>query len=234
MENSSDLKFELYQAFYYDDLKEIMQVCFNDLKGQNYSTFEEIEIMSSLYPRGQIICTYKGKLIGANLSRIVPFDRYKENHTQLMCSDQNLFIDDAINGDSVYGLDVFVHPEYRYLKVGKTIVEKFIQNVYEDNFKCMMGISRIPDYIQYKNELTCEEYVQKILKGELVDKVLNFHLKCDAQIININPNFNPDDEASDGYGVLLSYPNDNYNPQKEINKGEMIRTILKEELVLIN
>lgn len=231
MENAINLKFELYQACYYNDLKEIMQICFHDIKGQNYSTFDEIELMSSLYPRGQIICTYNGKLIGANLSRIVPFDRYKENHTQFMCSDQNLFLEDAIYGDSVYGLDVFVHPDYRYLKVGKTIVEKFIQNVYEDNFKCMMGISRIPDYIKHKNELTCKEYVQKIQKGELVDKVLNFHLKCDAQIININPDFNPDDEASDGYGVLLSYPNSNYKPQEEINKGEMIRTILTEELV---
>lgn len=225
------IHFGLYQDVYYNELKEIMQHCFHDIQGQNYSTYEEIELMSSLYPKGQLICTLEGKLIGANLSRIVPFDRYKENHTQVMCSDLNLFIDDAIQGDSVYGLDVFVHPDYRYLKIGKTIVEKFIQNVYEDNFKCMMGISRIPDYIHYKNKLTCAEYVQKVVDGELVDKVLNFHLKCNAQIININPNFNMDDIASDGNGVLLSYPNPHYNPNVKINKSEVISIYHGEEIL---
>jgi GNAT superfamily N-acetyltransferase len=213
--NKLEISFELYQIKHYKELKELMRLCFSDI-GDVYASEEELQLLSDLYPRGQIVCLVDDKIVGVNLSRIVPFSKYQKPHNQEMCIDQNVFLSETEQGNSVYGLDVFVHPDYQNLKIGKMIVSKFIQNVFEDNFYCMMGISRVVNYSNYVNEMDCETYVQKVINREIKDPVLGFHLSYGSEFVNVSPNFSDDDHSSAGYGVTIAVYNPNFDATKAI------------------
>lgn len=216
MENPN-LSFELCKPEHYPSLNALMELCFSDLKG-GYAPEEEIETLSRLYPRGQIVCVLDGKVIGANLSRIVPFEAFSKPHTQEDCIDQSRFEFDAAIGDSVYGLDVFVHPDYQNLKVGKQIVELFVKNVFEDNFYCMMGICRVVNYPAHMHEMDCETYALKVKNKELYDPCLSFHVRNGMEYVNVSPGFCEDDISSAGYGVIMASYNPAYDPSKPAKK----------------
>ena len=212
---TTNITLELYNPTHYNDLKSIMQTCFSDI-GDVFASEEELTLLSNLYPRGQIVCLLNGKVIGANLSRVVPFSKYKQPHTQEMCIDLNTYIAETEIGDCVYGLDVFVNPTYQNLKIGKMLVKKFIENVFEDNFYCMIGISRLTNYTNHVNEMDCMTYFEKVKNRELKDPVLGFHLGYGAEFVNISPNFSDDDKSSAGFGVTLAVYNPNYDSKKGI------------------
>ncbi len=219
---SENLVFELYQPHHYQGLKETMQECFAELD-ESFADEEELDMLSALYPRGQIVCLLDGKVIGANIARVVPFEKYCKAHTQAECIDKDLFIPDFLLGDAVYGLDVFVDPQYQNLKIGKQLVEILVKHVFEDNFRCMMGISRTVNFAAHIHEMDCATYAEKVRNREIYDSALSFHIRNGMEFVNVSPNFSEDDVASAGFGIILQSPNPNFDPSKPIFPGRESR-----------
>jgi GNAT superfamily N-acetyltransferase len=224
------LTFRLYQEQDYPALKQLMQLAFADIEGA-YAPEEEMTMLSRLYPRGQVLCFFDDELIGANLARIVPFETYAAPHTQEECIDLERYIPEAIVGDWIYGLDIFVHPQYQNLKIGKQVYELFYRNVCEDNFKGVVGICRAVNYLAHQHEMDLETYVAKVKARELNDNVLSFHLRNGGEFVSISPEFCDHDEASGGYGVFLKFPNPDYRPDQPIFPARL--AILDELLVRV-
>ena len=196
-----------YEPKYYAEFKELMQLCYNDM-GEACSTEAEIQLLSELYPKGQILIFVNGVLGGATTSRIVPYTTYFQAHTQADIEDMNRYRNDAQHGESVYALDIFVHPQYRHsnLSLAKVLVKMIVQQVSNDGFKHYFGISRVPNFSEFANTMDLETYAQKVVNRELKDSVLGFHLSCGAKIVNHFPHYNPADLPSMGCGVLVEYP----------------------------
>jgi len=207
----TDISFTIrnYCSVHYEEVKALMQACFADM-GSIYSTYEELELLSNLYPQGQILFFANDELVAANFSRIVPFDKYKLRHTQVDCANLDLFLDDALNGDSVYGLDVIVKPDYQSSKIGKQIVKEFLDRVFRGNFKYMLGISRIVNYHKYADSMSALEYAEEVKARKINDPVLGFHFSYGCEIIGDSPDFNAMDVASAGEGIIIGVKNPEY------------------------
>jgi hypothetical protein len=208
--NEVNLEFRPYQASDYLPLKKVMQAAFADIEGA-YATEEEMFLLSELYPRGQIVCLLNGQLIGATLSRIVPSERFRQPHTQADCIDLSTYVSDAAVGDSVYGLDVFVLPDFQNLKIARKIVTLLKKHVFEDNFRFFLGNSRVSGYHQYRDLMEVYSYYELVKSRELYDPALSFHLSCGMEFVCVNPEFSPDDTASAGLGIMLQEVNLSYN-----------------------
>jgi ribosomal protein S18 acetylase RimI-like enzyme len=223
---SENLSFELYQPHHYQGLKETMQTCFADLE-ESFADEEELDMLSTLYPRGQIVCLLDGKVIGANIARVVPFAKYSMPHTQAECIDKSLFLPELMWGDAVYGLDVFVDPQYQNLKIGKQIVDLLVKHTFEDNFRCMIGISRTVNYAAHQHEMDCATYAEKVRLREIYDPALSFHIRNGMEFVNVSPNFSDDDVASAGFGIILQIPNPNFDPNKPIfpERAHLLRKV---------
>ncbi len=211
-----------YCSIHYEEVKALMQACFADM-GAIYSTQEELELLSSLYPQGQILFFADDELIAANFSRIVPFQKYKLQHTQFDCANLDCFLDDALNGDSVYGLDVIVKPEYQCGKIGKQIVKEFLDRVFSDNFNYMLGISRIVNYHKYADAMSALDYAEEVKVRRINDPVLGFHFSYGCEIIGDSPYFNPADEASAGEGIIIGVKNPDYIPFQTAKQIALLR-----------
>jgi hypothetical protein len=206
-----NLVFRLYTPQDYEGLKNIMQISYADL-GAPYAPEEELMLLSTLYPRGQIVCLLDGVIVGATISRVVPSEIYNLPHNQATCINIDLYENDTVIGDSVYGLDVFVNPEYQNLRIAKQIIAILMQHIFEDNFKTYMGTSRLVSYPQYMHELSIQEYAAKVKNREIYDFSLSFHMNNKAEFVCENPNFSEDDVKSAGHGVIIAVKNPNFNP----------------------
>lgn len=212
---SPNLSFRLYEPQDYESVKRIMIECYADLGGA-YATEEELNLLTHLYQRGQIVCLLDDKIIGGMTSRIVPYDVYSQPHKIATATNLDLFEQEAMIGDAVYGLDVFVLPEYQNLRVAKIIVELFSQNVFEDNFRFYIGSSRLVNYAQYVHDMSILEYTQKVRNREIYDMILTFHLKNNVIVLNENPDCYEEDVKSAGHGVILGLPNPAFDPERAI------------------
>ena len=212
------LSFRRYAPHDYPALKHLMQLAFSDIEGA-YAPEEEMLMLHKLYAPAQVLCFFDEELIGANIGRIVPFETYAAPHTQAECIDLARYVPEAAVGDWIYGLDIFVHPQYQNLKIGKQIFEIFLHNVYADNFRGVVGISRAVNYLEHAHEMDLETYTAKVKARELNDSVLSFHLRNGAEFVSVSPNFSEDDAASNGYGVFLKFDNPYFRADQPIYPG---------------
>ncbi len=212
MENlANKITYRPYALSDYAQVKSVMQAAYADLEDA-YAPEEEMCLLHALYPQGQIVALLEDKIIGINISRVLPYQIYTQAHTQEEIIDMSRYINDTIEGDCSYGIDVVVVPQYHNLKIGQQLISIFIATTFKDNLKAMIGISRISNYHLYQYEFSVEEYVQKVCNKELYDAALSFHLRNGMKYIALSPNYSPKDKNSLGYGVVLTCVNPNYNP----------------------
>ncbi|WP_269410004.1 GNAT family N-acetyltransferase [Lentibacillus daqui] len=173
---------------------------------------EQIESQLEIFPEGQYCVEYNGKIVGSCSSLIVNYTDYGNNHSFEEISDHNFIRNHNPEGQNLYGIDVSVHPDYRQLKIGRRLYS-IRRNICRDfNLKSIMFGGRIPSYNKYADKMGVHEYVEKVSKGIIYDPVLTFQLRNGFNIKQIMENYIPEDKESLGYGVLMEWINEQYNP----------------------
>ncbi|MFM2267860.1 MAG: hypothetical protein RL757_1301 [Bacteroidota bacterium] len=225
--NQENLTFRPYESNDYPALKTMMQAAFGDM-GSPYYSESEIGLMSKLYPKGQILAFWGDQLVGATTSRIVPYQKYAQPHTATDCGNVNLFIEEAAIGDSLNGMDVFINPNFKTVNLGTQLVKKLLEIIEQDNLRALLGVSRLVRYHKVASEMDCETYVKKVCDGELIDPVLNFHLRYGSTVLCVAPNFFPEDTKSGGHAAIITWASPCFDAGKAICPS---RTNMSEKLL---
>jgi predicted amidohydrolase/GNAT superfamily N-acetyltransferase len=213
------LTLRVIEASDYPDLAELMNLVFHDVGG----AWPRMTIMDLIhqYPDGQICIEDDGKIIAAALTIKVDYNRYSLPHVQTDIVNANNVIQHNPNGDALYGLDVFVHPEYRGLRLGRRLYQARKDLCNSDNLKAILTGGRIPNYHQHSHELNVDEYIAKVKRKELHDPILSFQISNDFDLKRIMRRYLPEDDSSHGYATLLEWDNIFYEPDNEsIHGGE--------------
>lgn len=194
----------------FDDIDEIIalqEVCF---PGMEPWEPEHLESHLNLFPRGQMVVEYEGKIIGSSSSLIINFDEYDDKHTWNDITDSGYITNHNDNGHNLYGIEVMVHPDYRGMRVGQRLYEARREIAYELNLKSIIIGGRIPNYNEYQHELTPREYVNDVMKRKIKDPVLTFQFMNGFTLMRINPNYLKDDVKSSKYATLMEWNNPDF------------------------
>lgn len=190
----------------YQDIAEIMdRVYAGDLEG----AWSEAQFQSQIkrFPEGQLCIEDNGKVVAAAISLIVKYSRWGQNHRYWdIVGDGFLTTHDA-KGDVLYGVDVFVHPDYRDLRLGRRLYDARKELCEQLNLRGIVVGGRIPGYHNHREQLTPQQYVARVRARELVDPILTFQLANDFQVRRIVRGYLPDDKKSAGYATLLEWVN---------------------------
>ena len=172
-----------------------------------------IRKLVSLFPEGQVIISINGQIAGCALSIIIDYKKFEEIHTYREITGDFTFNTHENKGDMLYGVDIFVAPEFRGLRLGRRLYEYRKQLCERLNLKGILFGGRIPNYHTYSEEMTPKEYIEKVRSKEIHDPVLNFQLSNDFHPVKILKGYLSGDEASLEYAVLLKWHNIYYtNP----------------------
>ena len=97
----------------YEQLVKLQELCF---PGMHTWTKEQIESQLEIFPEGQICIELNKKIVASSSSLIIDFDLYNEADDWKKLSDSGYITNHDPDGETLYGIEIMVHPNYRGYK----------------------------------------------------------------------------------------------------------------------
>lgn len=208
------IEVRLLTAEDYKDLKESMVSAYADMQG-SYWREGTIQRLIELFPEGQIAVTVNGKVVGCALSIIVDYEKYGDDHTYEQITGYYTFSTHNPKGDTLYGIEVFVNPDYRGKRLARRLYDVRKVLCERLNLEGIVAGGRIPNYEKYAEQLTPREYIEKVRDKEIYDPTLTFQFSNDFIVKKILRNYLPMDQASKGFATLLQWYNIYYEKDQD-------------------
>jgi ribosomal protein S18 acetylase RimI-like enzyme len=104
----------------YSELRKAMEEAYADIGG-DYWPHSAIEKLLDVFPEGQLCVKVNGKVVASALSLIVDYDEFGDRHTFRDITGNHSFKTHDADGDVLYGIEVFVHPEYRGMRLARRL-----------------------------------------------------------------------------------------------------------------
>ena len=159
------------------------------------------------FPEGQVVLKINGQLAGCALSIRVMETTANKPHTYEEITGGYTFYTHQGHGDMLYGIDVFIQPEFRGLRLGRRLYDYRKELCEKLNLKGIVFGGRIPRYHHQAGQMTPKEYIEAVKRKELHDPVLSFQISNDFQPVRALKNYLSQDADSQGMAVLLRWSN---------------------------
>lgn len=190
----------------YDDLKESMEQAYDTMGGQIWSK-QSIAKLLSIFPDGQLCISVDDKVVACSLSIIVDYSQFGDKHTYQLITGNYTFSTHNPNGDTLYGIEIFVSPDYRGLRLGRRLYEARKELCENQNLKSIIAGGRIPGYHPHADTLTPRQYIDKVKAKELYDPTLTFQISNDFHVRKVLKNYLPGDHESHEFATLIEWNN---------------------------
>lgn len=165
----------------YAELIDAMKLSYNNWQGGFWST-DAINKLIQIFPEGQFMLVADDKIVGCALSIIVNYDEYGDIHTYKEITGNYSFSTHTSNGDVLYGIEVFIHPDYRGLRLGRRLYDARKELCEKLNLRAIVFGGRIPNYHKHSQNISPKDYIQKVKYKEIFDPVLSFQLSNDFHV----------------------------------------------------
>jgi predicted amidohydrolase/ribosomal protein S18 acetylase RimI-like enzyme len=215
------------QYLQFEDYLEIKDVMISAYTSMPDAYWQESHIKSLLqkFPEGQVVIKVNGQIAGCSLSIIVDYDKFEDTHTYREITGNYTFKTHSNAGDVLYGIDIFIKPEYRGLRLGRRLYDYRKELCEKKNLKGIAFGGRIPNYHKYSEQYSPKEYIEKVRKKEIHDPVLNFQMSNDFHPARILNGYLEGDKDSGEFAVLLEWDNIYYEKpvKKAATKKKLVR-----------
>ncbi len=165
------------------------------------------------FPEGQFVATWRNRIVGYCASLIVQMDDDSPWYSYGEITGNGTFSTHDPTGETLYGADIAVHPDFRRQGVSTKLYEARKRLLKRYNLRRMVAGGRIPGYKQHAGKLTAEEYVEKVVKGELSDPALNAHLKAGYTVRGVHMSYVRDAQSLN-YATFLELENPEYRAER--------------------
>ncbi|TVZ16429.1 bifunctional GNAT family N-acetyltransferase/carbon-nitrogen hydrolase family protein [Maribacter sp. MAR_2009_72] len=212
----------------YQELKTAMISAYTNMPG-SYWKEEHIKSLIDKFPEGQVVIKINGQLAGVALSIVVDYDAFDDNHTYEQITGKYTFDTHDNEGDVLYGIEVFIKPSFRGLRLGRRLYDYRKELCEKLNLKSIVFGGRMPNYHEYASELSPKEYIDKVRRKEIQDPVLNFQISNDFHPAKVMKGYLDGDKASQDFAILMEWDNIYY--QKPSKKAATKKTVIRLGLI---
>jgi predicted amidohydrolase/ribosomal protein S18 acetylase RimI-like enzyme len=206
----------------FDALVAMQALCFPDMPTWSR---EQIESQLRVFPEGQLAIEYEGVLVASASSLIVDFEDYSDWHNWKEIADNGFIRNHDPRGDTLYGIEIMVHPEYRGLKLARRLYQGRRGLARRFNLARSIVGGRIPNYHAHAATLSAREYAEQVVEGRIYDPVLTTQSANGFVLKQLIPNYFPSDVASCGYATFLEWTNLDYfsDPRRRYQRVHNVR-----------
>ncbi len=228
MKKIENIQLEFLKQADYEELKEAMIEAYENMPNA-YWKEHHITALTNLFPAGQVAIRVNGEFAGCALSIVVDYSKFDSKHSYREITGDFRFTTHDPEGDYLYGIDIFIRPKFRGLRLGRRLYDYRKELCERENLKGIIFGGRIPNYHKYAKELSPKEYIQKVRVKEIHDPVLDFQLSNDFHPAKVITGYLEGDKESNEYAVLLEWNNIYY--EKPHKKAAVTKKIIRLGLI---
>lgn len=212
----------------YLEIKDVMQSAYASMP-EAYWKESHITTLLKKFPEGQVVIKVNGQIAGCALSLIVEYDTFDDSHTYREITADYSFDTHSDDGDVLYGIDVFIKPEFRGLRLGRRLYDYRKELCEKKNLRGIAFGGRIPNYHKYSDRLSPKAYIEKVRHKEINDPILNFQMSNDFHPTRVLKGYLEGDKFSQEFAVLLEWDNIGY--QKPLKKAAIKKKVVRLGLI---
>lgn len=185
---------------------------------------EQLESHLRIFPQGQIVACLGKRIVGAASSLIVKWDSYGATHSYKEVTADGYFTTHDPSARTLYGAEVFAHPQSRRLGVGRALYKARRRICRALNLRRIMSCGRMPNYHRVAARMSPEEYAARIIWGDLEDPVLLFQMSEGFHWCGVVRDYLPSDKESCGHANIIVWLNDRYRKDQPtvVPKGPIL------------
>jgi len=212
----------------YGDLKQAMIEAYPNIP-EPFWKEKQLKALVENFPEGQIVIMIDNEFAGCALSIRVDSNRFDNKHTYKEVTGNYTFNTHTPEGDILYGIDIFIRPKFRGLRLGRRLYDYRKELCERLNLKGILFGGRIPNYHKYSAEITPKEYIDRVRRKEIHDPVLDFQMSNDFHPTRILRGYLEGDKESKEYAVLLEWDNIYY--EKPSRKAAVKKKVIRLGLI---
>lgn len=194
-------------------LEAVQRACFPDLSEDEIATETHFRSHQTHFPEGQlaVLAVDTGELVASSsdLRMNVDFTHYA--HPYLQETGNNLFTTHDPRGEWLYGADIGVHPNCRGQGLATLLYGARHDLIRRLNLRGHVAGAMPKGYGRVAADLSIEQYVMAVIRGELADPVLSVQLRRGYSVWGVIPEYLEDDSCRN-YGVFIIWRNRAYRP----------------------
>lgn len=194
-----------------DDFPAIMQLSKSVYSFPPHWTERQLVSHLTIFPEGQFVAidSWSGELVGMAASLIIRWDDYDFHGSWKDFTDAGMFTNhDPVRGRTLYGAEVMVSPTLQRRGVGSAIYAARRRLVERLKLPRLRAGARLRGYYRYADQMSAEDYVTKVVRGEIKGMTLNFQLKQGFRVLAVVSDYLPGDPESLGYVAVIEWINE--------------------------
>ena len=162
-----------------------------------------------VFPEGQFVAAVEEdqRIVGMCASLIILWDEYEMTGSWRQFTDNGMFTNHDPEGHTLYAAEVMVDPQMQGCGIGKRLYDERFDLVRRLGLWRIRAGARLRGYRQYADTLTPEQYVDKVVAGEIGDPTLSFQLKRGFHVIGVVRDYLTYDPASQGHAAVIEWLN---------------------------
>ncbi len=160
------------------------------------------------FPEGVFVAVYEGRIVGYCATFIISGEIALRPHNWKEITGGGYASRHDPEGDYLYGMEVFVDPSLRGLRIGQRLYDERKKLCRYLRLKGIVFAGRIPGLARRARRAGgARQYVDMVRERKLRDPVLSFQLRNGFEILGVIPDYLPSDRESLGYGVHMIWRN---------------------------
>lgn len=183
-------------------LAEIELACFPMANPDDLFDEEDIRAYARVFPEGYFVAMEGDKPVGMGAGIFLDFDFSNPQHTIAGITGEHQCGNHDPEGEWYYGTDITVLPAYRGRGIGGMLYAARKDLVRRHGKRGIIAGGSLPGFYEHKSEMTIQDYVDAVIRGELHDPTLSFQLDKGFEVRGLLENY-LEDEADDGWAALI-------------------------------
>lgn len=153
------------------------------------------------FPEGQFVAEAGGRVVGSCANTIVTEERWRNGGSWIGTVGDYALRDFTGEGDTLYGMDIAIHPDFRRQGIGRAFYERRYAFARERALKRYGTGCRMPDY-RASGVSTVEAYAEDVAAGRRIDRTMTPLLRYGLAFVTVVRGYMKDYESADA-GALL-------------------------------
>ena len=189
-------------------LAELQKICYPHTPREALYKEHEFVAHAAVFPEGTFVALDGQQVVGVGAGVFLDFDLDHPDH-DLDELTGTCYENHNPDGEWYYGTEICVHPDYRGRGIARRLYDLRKELVIRCNKRGIVAGGVLPGYANCRDQMSAQEYVERVVAGEIFDPTLSVQLHNGFQLHGVLKDYFPDSKTG-GWASLIVWENPEY------------------------